>query len=1055
MSSPPSTHPSRTSHQLASNNAGAETACSASRKSSRRGDGEEDAPTAAHPGSSSFLKPSPPLDGWRHATGVSPAPPVQMLTGDYAGWGASLAPRGYTAACHGATQEALHTHSLTRPRDDTVAPAEVRPSHSSSSYPPPLPQVHSHRRKRLRTEQVSFTSLYKEVFIYLDAVAATQQDHQLEMTHSQGGAEEDVQAERERSRSSTHRTHHRTSAHSCSASTLSPPHFSPFSSPAFAFASAPGHTPTGASSVIGPGDVGGGPATPPTTALHMSVDAAVEDTLRVLRACWEYRGVPHDAFEPVRLLSPITVHLLTTYGHHTITNNGEYVVLRGGAEQLPWVGCLSGILESYVYGQHQQSRHLYNDDGYHCGAGGPADAAKAEATASPVQAYSHRTDCMISRVLLLNCHSFGWLDHVGSDEYERSHRRLYQAREALVSLLEDERYAALGWPAPCPLCSTAMAGGDASTSVLLGDTIVMEGGAPSLGLASTRNTFTAHYQYGRGIACCVPEQRRPASRKQSTPTNDQQRGSSRIGGGGDGPREEAAQSGLCAMHRLSVAEARRRGSPALSAQQSPNIYQVEEEGPPHRSSGNNGVSRMPHVPPPSACFHLSSSPFDVSHFPPVCCGTCRAAGVLGQAVLLGPTGPLIIQLQFEEREWLEAAAPLMGVAGGGMGGGLFDAPVSRGGLTLAETTAVCPAPLVNTTSLRSDPAGALAAVLYAQMQGYGTTGLAQTPCSTSTVGGSGSRSSVPAFSFPPPPLTTIPSGGTVSLAEFVEWLVRLLHAPPPSLVVEWHSCAPTPSVCGATPGEGCRGGYTESSGDRRTHSSSPGVDASSSAPLTPCGSPTTATQPRQPGPSSAAPVPHPAYANTAPAAHGAARNIQSSSASPTDPLCQHQPFRFLHSDNNNNSSGSPSPPLPLVPLGMSVHPRLPIVPQLLETYADVMKSLASTNTASLRAAAAAETSGPSTDVSRTFPSTLSTHHDLHSMLSRASMQVMEQDQVLLEWVLAIQDTLRPCEATAYFDGVERPLVLAKALEVVTEGERYVNASSVVTSLQFRPRLVGL
>ncbi|KPA75224.1 hypothetical protein ABB37_08539 [Leptomonas pyrrhocoris] len=1020
MTSPPSSKPFSAPQQLA-RSAGGAASCGASRKSTRRGDGEEHPSSAPHLASTTALQPPPPFGGRVDADNVAPTSSVQTVAGGGGGWEASLSPsRGYTATCRGAGQGALQREAPTHSHGNAAPSTEPHLSHSSSSLPqqqspPPPPRADLHRLKRRRTEQASFTSLYKEICMYLDAVAATQQAHQMEAAHAQEGAEEDAPAEREQVRdSSISSSSYGAAAHGYSASAPPPP-----SSSAFTFVSASGPLNTGASYTTAFDDIGGATATSPTTAPPMTVDAAVEDTLRVLRTCWEYRGAPHDAFEPVRLLSPITVHLLTTYGHHTVTRSGEYVVLRGGAEQLPWVGCLYGILQSYVYRgrqQLQQQGHRLHSGGI----GGPAETTTSgiTTTADPVLTGEHNTySSSISRVLLLNCHSFGWLDHVGSDEYERSHRRLYQAREALVSLLEDVRYATLGWRASCPLCSSSTVGGDASTSVLLGDTIVMEGGAPSLGLASSRNTFTAHYQYGRGIACCVPEQRPPALLKTRGQTCDVVGGnhsSSNNSVGGGGQREGAAQFGLCAMHQMALEEVRRHSSPRWPAPPAPNTYQAVEEAVPRRngSNGGGGVHRSHPSPPTplSAYDPLSSPTLDVSHLPAVSCGTCRAAGVLGQAVLMGPTGPLVIHLQFEEREWLEAAAPLMGL----MGGEVMARPVPHGGWTLTETTAVCPAPLVNTAALRTDPAGALAAVLYAQMQGHGTAGLARTPHSAYAAGGG--RSSGSGLSSSPPPLTAIPGGGAVSLPEFVEWLVGLLHTPPPALVVEWHS--------------------------------------SSSISVSSCCSPTTGTQPLQMRYSSADSSLYPEYANTT---QMAAPNTQASSASSAELPHPCPPPHLVHSDgsSNNHNSGNFPPSPPSVPLGMSVRPRHPAVPQLLETYADVVRSHPPTDTAGLSAAAAAASFPLSTAAPHATTSTFGTHYNLQSMLTSASLQAAEKDQVLLEWVQAAQNALRPCEATAYFDSVDRPLVLAKGLEVVMEGERYVNANSVATSLQFRPRLAGL
>jgi hypothetical protein len=1005
-----------------SSHGGAETANGTSRKSTRRGDGEGH---ESLPSSSSFSVHGP-------TNGVSPAPPQTLTSGATRGsWGASLSPRAYMAACRATGQEALHAPTVI-----TTTPPQGSIAAASLSMETPLHrrwQPHAHRCKRRRTEQVSFTSLYKEVFMYLDAVAATRQDHvelgegTMAHTHdTRGRAEEDAQAMRGTD-SSDQRSYRGISIRSYSA----PPSFNGLALP---FTSASAHSGDELHTAYATRTAEKTPATPPTAALHMSVDAAVADALRVLRACWEYRGAPHDAFEPVRLLSPITVHLLTTYGHHAITHGGDYVVLRGGAEQLPWVGCLYGILQLYAYRQQQRRQQHsmdHRDDQHPARCVGTVDDSADPA--SPL----HNN---ISRVLLLNCHSFGWLDHVGSDEYERSHRQLHQTREALTNLLEDERYAALGQHTACPLCSSTMVGGDASTAVLLGNTIVMEGGAPSLGLASPRDTFTAHYQYGRGIACFVPEQQQRQQcgwSERSAPFSDLQRpphSHSGGGGGGNGRRDGVIRSGLCAMHQASLREERRRHAVRWPAEPSLDVPHLAEEEYASRSSSGNGnghgtTSAMPYVlSPPSPYTFYSPFPcsaLEVSHFPPVCCGTCRAAGVLGQALLLGPTGPLLIHLQFEEREWWEAAAPLMGCPS--CDGALFNDLAGQVGWAALETTAVCPAPLINTATFSTDPAGALAAVLYARMQGHDAT--RSSGCGSVKV----------------PPLTSIPGGGTVPLAEFVEWLVRLLHAPPPALVVEWHACSPASPLrsCGAFSKKGdC---YTES-GEQQAcpTTTTSAVRLSSPTSVASCSTPAAARQPSPSGlPSANTPSPYPEDTN--PYATAAAARSHSSSDSAE---LQHPPSypSYVHDGFNDHSSSGGAASLPSAPLGMTVRPRVAVVPQLLETYADVMESRPVPTNVANSAVGVREAAATALG---TTPS-LGTHYDLQSALTRASEQVAGQDTVLVEWVLEAHDGLKPCEATAFFDGVERPLVLAKGLEVVTEGERYVNANSVVTSLQFRP-----
>ncbi|KAK7197191.1 hypothetical protein NESM_000664500 [Novymonas esmeraldas] len=789
------------------------------------------------------------------------------------GWGASLPPRGYTAS---------QRHLVI----DGDQPADEPPP---SPSPPPLASAHEWKRRR--TEHVSFVSLLKEVFMYLDA-AATQQQEQQQQQSGRGGEawqdEEDV----------AHRP------------------LQIGALPAHALAT-----------------VDGNGRHPSSSAPLTSVDAAVGDTMRVLRQCWEYCGAPHDAFEPVRLLSPVTMHLLLTYGHHTITPDGHYVMLRGGAEQLPWVGCLYGILLAF------RSRHRHPT----AHAGTQADAAAAMGG--------------ISRLLLLNCHSFGWLDHVGSDEYERSHRRLYQAREALVGLLEDPRYSALGRPARCPLCASAAAGGDASTVVLLGDTIVMDGGAPSLGLASPRTTFTAHYQYGRGIACCVPE-RGSGSRGGALPPH---------AGRGAAPHTPAVD--LCAAHR----EPHTPHTPSGSY----DGCHVECTAPPRVLSGGGGGAAAV-----------------LDRLPVVCCGVCRSAGVLGQALLLGPTGPLVIHLQIDEREWAGVgarAAPSLA------GHGWLAAPVT-------DTPAVCPPPPSSSAAClgpSDSAAAAVAASLYAILLGEGPAAVPPQHCRDHQHHHHHLMTASAA-----PPCGSPPLAGGVPLAELAEWLVRLLRTPPPALVVEWHATAasaPTDAL-GHIHG-GCADHAGLTCEDGRPSPPSRSWVATATHAVTP----TAATG--SPHWVSACPV----ASGTPTSAAAAMGDCRGTARHPHDRRDGAPPTSDSSACVPPAAAAAVAPP---VSLGMSTQPRHSFTLQLLETYADVVQS---------RAAAAAAAVPPSAG-------------------NRGGASAAH---VLRGRLLAVQEALRPCAATYLFDGVERPLVLAKDVEVAAEAERYLGVHSVATSLQFR------
>ncbi|CAG9573216.1 conserved hypothetical protein [Leishmania major strain Friedlin] len=921
---------------------------------------------AGHAGTRA-LQPPPltQLDGT--ASGASAAPaslsPVTLHV-NWNRWGASLPPIGYTVSQRNlggapagdggkrSRGQASHEHI----RGDAVA-GQGRPSFTA-----PLPES-AHRGKRRRTEHTSFTSLLKEVFMYLDSVSSTQQqpDHGC----ISGNAEEDEEG-------------------SLRQTTTAPSYTT-----ASCYTSASPAVPPGARAR---NDDSSGPVAAAPAPL-MSVDSAVQDTVRVLQQCWEYRGSPHDAFEPVRLLSPITVHLLLTYGHHIVTHDGQYMVLRGGAEHLPWAGCLYSILLTYVYRRRvAPATTAAADNGERGGSVTPA------------------LDC-VSRLLLLNCHSFGWLNHTGSGEYECSHRRLYQAREALLALLEDPRYTALGRPAGCPLCASSMLGSNASTLILLGDTIVMEGGVPSLGLAHPRDTFTAHYQYGCGIACCVPEK----------------------GGGlqldatgapvvaGRGAYTPTSGRGLCAAHREPPRPAAMQAScerhrHLREPHSAPSVGDclVEEDSPTLVRPGDHGHDG-PWSGARSSSLWLSGTGAAPCRLPPVCCGVCRAAGVLGQAVLLGPTGPLVIHLQFDEREWFDMSARAVHAA------------TTQGWLSAAtaETTAVCPPPSSHLASqYASHPASALAAVLYAVLQGESTVGLTVQHYHASL---GDHRNSSPHV------------GDSVPLAEFVEWLVWLLNAPPPALVVEWHPSTSTSAITTTCNALRCGGVTTPSSSCDSGVAS--GSQVSLSSPCSPIAHP---HSPLAPFLSSATAFPN--LVDLCAATGGSNSSFKATRVYGSDEGHATASLSTDHQQHGgylNSPSASHGATTTFAPLGMLAQPRRSTVMQLLETYIDVVQSRAA-----MSAPPAATSSAPSVGRARTLPFTAADGTSGH--IAEAM-----KPHLLLDWLLAVQESLRPCEATSLFDGVERPLVLAKELEVATEAERLLNASSVATSLQFRPRTARL
>ncbi|KAG5480055.1 hypothetical protein LSCM1_06479 [Leishmania martiniquensis] len=944
---------------------------SISRKSGRRG--EETIMSAmvpdgiaGHAATSVLQPPLPlsPLDGTVSDSAVASAwlPSVTAHV-NRRNWGAPLPPRGDAMSQRSLGDAPVGDdgqQSSEKTSDHGEGAAVAGRAHLSTTVP--LSES-GNRWKRPRTENIRFISLLKEVFMYLDTVASTQQQqpgHECAI----GGAEEDAEGN----------TQQIAVGPSCTAASCN--------------SSAGLLMPDG----VLTRNKGSSPPVGTTSAALMPVDTAARDTMRVLQQCWEYRGAPHDAFEPVHLLSPITLHLLLTYGRHTITHNGQYVVLDGGAAQLPWVGCLYSILLTYVY------RHRL-----------PTAAAGSDALGGSAAPSSEG----ISRLLLLNCHSFGWLNHIGSNEYECSHRRLCQAREALLGLLEDPRYTALGRPAGCPLCASSKVGGDASTLVLLGDTIVMEGGVPSLGLARPRDTFTTHYQYGRGIACCVPE--RGSNLQLGAPGAPLMAGRA--------PYTSASVTGLCVAHL----EPPRPPARQVGGEWHPHPHQrlqhsatslggchVEVDSPASVRSGSYGLDD-PWPGAHSSSPWLSSTGAAPRRLPPVCCGVCRAVGAVGQAVLLGPTGPLVIHVQFDAREWLDMSARAAPAA------------TAHGWLSAAsaDTTAVCPPPLSHLVSqYTADATPALGVALYAVLQSEGTFDLTvQHP--DASVGGH--HSSSPHF------------GGSAPLAEFVEWLVRLLHTPTPALVVEWHT--PTfPSAASAT----CATHRCEDATPNSSHDS--GVADGSHVPLSsPCSPTAQLHSPLAPSRSSPATSPHLTDSCRSAASVRSTFKVTRLCSGDEGHATASLSADYQHAGGYRNNSSAPHgatiTTTTTVPLGMLAQPRHSTVMQLLETYSDVLQS---------RAAVSASHA----DTSRATPSVGSSRASPPSHAKDTSGNVAEamKPHLLLNWLLAAQESLRLCEATSFFDGVERPLVLAKELEVAAEAERFLDATSVVTSLQFRPCL---
>lgn len=453
---------------------------------------------------------------------------------------------------------------------------------------------------------------------------------------------------------------------------------------------------------------------------------AVEAALRVLCACWTYRGSPHDAFEPTRHLPPVALHLLLAYGSHTVTPDGQYVVLRGGEEQLPLVGSLIGALCSYL---HHRSHPL-------------------SAPGVPNEATEWECSRRVSRVLLLNCHHFGWLDRLGSDEYEENHRRLRQTRHAIQLILEHPNYVNVGQPCSCVVCAACAMGGDAHTTVLLSDAIVMDGGVPSLRLAPPSATFLVHQEYGRGMACCVPE-----GRKRDC-------------------GEAAAANQVCAAHRVEYHHHSRTGSGSPSAS-SPHSYRNGSHGVPSPSSSSVSVQEaLPSLydGPPA---WMPLSPFGAAHLTAVGCGVYRLPGIVAQGVLLGPTGPVVLQMQLHDSS-----------ANGGRGG---EDEVEN----IAPTYASQNGGLDTCVAVGRCRRRSLPQLLYTLVSGEQHRQLT-TNNSTATTACGAKATSESAKTMPvmwdgtEKHISETWTASTTLLA-LMEWVIALLKAPQPTLVVEWHT----------------------------------------------------------------------------------------------------------------------------------------------------------------------------------------------------------------------------------------------------------------------------
>lgn len=374
----------------------------------------------------------------------------------------------------------------------------------------------------------------------------------------------------------------------------------------------------------------------------------------------------------------------------------------------------------------------------------------------------------VSRLVLLNCHAFGWLDSLGHDDYEQSARTLQQVSAGLDAVVMDPAYAALGRPPTASegrqrMGREAVTVVPAMTTVLLSDAILMEGGVPSLALHANSTVLMAHHQYGRGLACLVPSLPPPpppssspawqpitdsrgyfvstpppppslrphyagrAASNEESPNNSQLAtpGDLNMPGDAEGAEEEAYMDKR--YHRA-----------------------MASTTPPQRFlSGESGHT------PPAATLYAAT---DLYTLRPVSCGARTLLGMQSQAVLVAPAGPLILHVEFNPRT-TAAQTPSRqdaGVVGAVDGNTTTAATVEEAVLNSCRrlscsTTSACGSsaregPVANG---HSDPVSSLAAAGLAANADGGLTAAAQSK-------------------------------------EAVEWMLQLLRCPQSAILVEWH-----------------------------------------------------------------------------------------------------------------------------------------------------------------------------------------------------------------------------------------------------------------------------
>ncbi|CCW66379.1 unnamed protein product [Phytomonas sp. Hart1] len=473
-----------------------------------------------------------------------------------------------------------------------------------------------------------------------------------------------------------------------------------------------------------------------------AVDMAVHETFNILRSCWCAHGNLQDIFEPVRNISVVTLELLLSYGRHKLTNDGQYAVPRGGEDELPWMGCVLAVLASYIQSRadgaitqlhtsqplsthHRGSVHLVPQHAMHMrhdiyasnentgsgilqhsntpleneeeSEGGirvPKDVREGS-TKTPELLLSsastshplHFSQAGVSRLTLLNCHNFGWLDELGNEDYESSSRFLRKVDSALHKMLgplPQTRPTRRSCDVDTNCLTSSALRRSSCNTVLLSDAILMDGGVPSLTVTQRCKVFCGHKQYGQGIACLVAPIRYQGRHQGSSLDTNHATADAFPTGAAESRDYCAISSPLTSpqvvtdvTHLIGASSTRgneetilhpmdscvqgtlaQKVCPYYNANPSPpqisvvDPFQVESPTSASLSTSLSTVSTSSS----SAAGWIHSNYCNLhtnQPWPPVSCGHHTGPGIVAQAILLAPMGPLVLHIQLERIATLE------------------------------------------------------------------------------------------------------------------------------------------------------------------------------------------------------------------------------------------------------------------------------------------------------------------------------------------------------------------------------------------------------------------